>query len=70
MLMKEAIFEGFFSFFVKDGVPQGFLYSVLCICMYKHIYTNRHPSVSSVKGLRAPPPPPPPHLPTARARQK
>lgn len=32
------------------------MYSVLCICMYKHIYTNRHPSASSVKGLRAPPP--------------
>lgn len=40
MLMKEAIFEGFFSFFVKDGVPQGFFCTVFCVYVCTNIYTQ------------------------------
>lgn len=54
--MKEAVFEIFFLF-CQRWCTTGFFCTVLCICMYKHIYTNRHPSVSSGKGSGAPPTP-------------
>lgn len=56
--------EFFFSFFVKDGVPQGFFCTVLCICMYKHIYTDIR--VCLLEKVHAPSPLTPP--PTAPYR--
>lgn len=62
MLMKEVdslgIFFGnffLFLFFAKDGVPQSiiFLYrSVLCICIYKQIYTNNVSGLSSAFSVK------------------
>lgn len=37
--MKEAVFEIFFSFFVKDGVPQGFFVQC-CVYVCTNIYTQ------------------------------
>lgn len=70
--MKEAVFGRvffFLAFLPKMVYHRVRFCTVLCICMYKHIYTNKHPSVSFGKGSRASPPPSPPPFPPPTAQQ-
>lgn len=54
--MKEAVFEIFFSFFVKDGVPQGFFVQC-CVYVCTNIYTRTDIRVCLLEKVHAPPPP-------------
>lgn len=65
--MKEAVFWDFFSFFVKDGVPQGFFVQC-CVYVCTNIYTQTSECVFWKRFTRPPTPHPTPPPPTAPYR--